>query len=46
MIVVIVWVYYSAQLFFFGSELTHAYTEHYLPASLRSSKKEEHSAAA
>jgi membrane protein len=45
-IVVIVWVYYSAQLFFFGAELTHAYTEHYLPNPLRSSEKEEHSAAA
>ena len=26
-IVVIVWVYYSAQIFFFGAEFTHAYTE-------------------
>jgi membrane protein len=30
-IVVIVWVYYSAQLFFFGAELTHAYTEQLPP---------------
>ena len=27
-IVVIVWVYYSAQIFFFGAEFTHAYAEH------------------
>ena len=26
-IVVIVWVYYSAQIFFFGAEFTHAYAE-------------------
>jgi membrane protein len=26
-IVVIVWVYYSAQIFFFGAEFTHAYTK-------------------
>jgi membrane protein len=30
-IVVIVWVYYSAQIFFFGAEFTHAYAEHRLP---------------
>ena len=30
-IVVIVWVYYSAQIFFFGAEFTHAYTEHRSP---------------
>jgi membrane protein len=27
-IVVIVWVYYSAQIFFFGAEFTHAYSEY------------------
>jgi membrane protein len=32
-IVVIVWVYYSAQIFFFGAEFTHAYAEHLLPAT-------------
>jgi membrane protein len=31
-IVVIVWVYYSAQIFFFGAEFTHAYAEQELPA--------------
>jgi membrane protein len=30
-IVVIVWVYYSAQIFFFGAELTHAYSDNRLP---------------
>jgi membrane protein len=30
-IVVIVWVYYSAQIFFFGAEFTHAYAAHELP---------------
>jgi membrane protein len=29
-IVVIVWVYYSAQIFFFGAEFTHAYADHQL----------------
>jgi membrane protein len=32
-IVVIVWVYYSAQIFFFGAEFTHAYAEQELPAT-------------
>lgn len=32
-IVVIVWEYYSAQIFFFGAEFTHAYAEHQLPAA-------------
>lgn len=36
-IVVIVWVYYSAQIFFFGAEFTHAYTEHHWPARLQGS---------
>jgi membrane protein len=45
-IVVIVWVYYSAQLFFFGAELTHAYTEYQLSTPLHSSEKEDHNAAA
>jgi membrane protein len=31
-IVVIVWVYYSAQIFFFGAELTHAYCENQVRA--------------
>jgi membrane protein len=31
-IVVIVWVYYSAQIFFFGAEFTHAYEERLSPA--------------
>jgi membrane protein len=31
-IVVIVWVYYSAQIFFFGAEFTHAYAEHQMSA--------------
>src|ERR1700733_9146145 len=30
-IVVIVWVYYSAQIFFFGAEFTHVYGERLLP---------------
>jgi membrane protein len=30
LIVVIVWVYYSAQIFFFGAEFTHAYADHQL----------------
>jgi membrane protein len=45
-IVVIVWVYYSAQLFFFGAELTHAYAERQLPALQHSSEEKGHSAAA
>ena len=32
-IVVIVWVYYSAQIFFFGAEFTHAYAEDRLSAA-------------
>jgi membrane protein len=32
-IVVIVWVYYSAQIFFFGAEFTHAYADHQLPVT-------------
>jgi membrane protein len=32
-IVVIVWVYYSAQIFFFGAEFTHAYADHELPVT-------------
>ena len=32
-IVVIVWVYYSAQIFFFGAEFTHAYASRHLPAA-------------
>jgi membrane protein len=45
-IVVIVWVYYSAQIFFFGAEFTHAYTECQSPAALDSPAAGGHSAAA
>jgi membrane protein len=45
-IVVIVWVYYSAQIFFFGAEFTYAYTEHQLPVALDSSAAKGHSTAA
>lgn len=45
-IVVIVWVYYSAQIFFFGAELTHAYTQHRLSAALERSEAVEHRTAA
>lgn len=45
-IVVIVWVYYSAQIFFFGAEFTHAYTKRQLPGALENSKVTGHSAAA
>ena len=44
-IVVIVWVYYSAQIFFFGAEFTHAYSCRGLPAQT-SSESAPHSAAA
>ena len=27
--IVLVWVYYSAQIFFFGAEFTQVYAEHY-----------------
>jgi membrane protein len=37
-IVVIVWVYYSAQIFFFGAEFTHAYTERGSPDPQAGSK--------
>jgi membrane protein len=45
-VVVIVWVYYSAQIFFFGAEFTHAYAERQSPAPLHGSEKEDHNAAA
>jgi membrane protein len=45
-IVVIVWVYYSAQIFFFGAEFTHACAEHQLPVALGSSASKGHSTAA
>jgi membrane protein len=45
-IVVIVWVYYSAQIFFFGAEFTHAYTEHHLPAGLNGSAAKGRNTAA
>ena len=38
-IVIIVWVYYSAQLFFLGAEFTHASATHHLPEALRSEEK-------
>jgi membrane protein len=44
-IVVIVWVYYSAQIFFFGAEFTHAYAEHLLP-NAEASDAIQHSTAA
>jgi membrane protein len=45
-IVVIVWVYYSAQIFFFGAEFTHAYAEQELPIAQDGSGAAGHSAAA
>ena len=45
-IVVIVWVYYSAQIFFFGAEFTHAYAKDKLPAAADGSGPVAHSAAA
>jgi membrane protein len=45
-IVVIVWVYYSAQIFFFGAEFTHAYTEAQMPAAPTGLETTEHSTAA
>jgi membrane protein len=29
LVIVLIWVYYSAQIFFLGAEFTHAYAEHY-----------------
>ena len=43
---VIVWVYYSAQIFFFGAEFTHAYAEHQLSAAPHGPEAAGHSAAA
>jgi membrane protein len=45
-IVVIVWVYYSAQIFFFGAEFTHAYAERQLPAAPADASAVRHSTAA
>jgi membrane protein len=45
-IVVIVWVYYSAQIFFFGAEFTHAYAEHQLSAAPDDCEVGGHGAAA
>ena len=45
-IVVIVWVYYSAQIFFFGAEFTHAYTEQGLPVAPHGSEAVAHNTAA
>jgi len=35
LVAVIVWVYYSAQIFFFGAEFTHVYAYHHDPTSNR-----------
>jgi uncharacterized BrkB/YihY/UPF0761 family membrane protein len=43
---VIVWVYYSAQIFFFGAEFTHAYAEHPLPVAQGGSEAVAHTTAA
>ena len=45
-IVVIVWVYYSAQIFFFGAEFTHAYAHRHLHAAKEGADVASHSAAA
>jgi membrane protein len=45
-IVVIVWVYYSAQIFFFGAEFTHAYTERFSASARDDSNVAKHSTAA
>ena len=45
-IVLIVWVYYSAQLFFFGAEFTHAYAEHRMASTRPVSKPSARNAAA
>lgn len=29
LVIILIWVYYSAQIFFLGAEFTHAYAEHY-----------------
>ena len=33
LVIVLVWIYYSAQIFFFGPEFTQVYTNTYGPAS-------------
>ena len=45
-IVVIVWVYYSAQLFYFGAEFTHAYATRRHPPTKTSARTKSHIAAA
>ena len=45
-IIIIVWVYYSAQIFFFGAEFTRAYTEHALSAAPDGPGVSGHSVAA
>jgi membrane protein len=45
-IVVVVWVYYSAQIFFFGAEFTHAYAERQLPAATNDASAVRHNTAA
>jgi membrane protein len=44
-IVVIVWVYYSAQIFFFGAEFTHAYAQDRLPATATDTDSAKRAAA-
>jgi membrane protein len=36
LVAVVVWIYYSAQIFFFGAEFTHVYSERDQPAEARS----------
>jgi membrane protein len=38
LVVVVVWVYYSAQIFFFGAELTHVLSQHRRSRSLAAAK--------
>ena len=45
-IVLIVWVYYSAQLFYFGAEFTHAYSAHQLTTKPKETLRPAHDAAA
>jgi membrane protein len=45
-IVLIVWVYYSAQLFYFGAEFTHAYSAYQLTPKTKGDVRTAHGAAA
>jgi membrane protein len=38
LVVVVVWVYYSSQIFFFGAELTHVLSQHQLTRGLKAMK--------